>query len=88
MQHGRGAHATGPVPASTTAFLPASGFALASSATPAAAVVLDPLLSSITDTRKLAKKRFLTALNSASPAVMSPPPTKIAVYCFSLGPRV
>ncbi len=79
---------TGPVPASTTAFLPERGLALASSATPAAAVVLEPLESSITDTRKGPKNFFFTALSSASPLAMSPPPTKIAVNCFSLPPRV
>ena len=79
---------TGPVPASTTAFLPASGFALASSATPAAAVVFEPLGSSMMETRNGPKKRFFTASNSSSPLCMSPPPTKIAVYCLSLPPRV
>ena len=79
---------TGPVPASTTAFLPLSFFALASSATPAAAVVLEPFESSMTETRNGPKKRFFTASNSASPLPMSPPPTKIAVFCLSLPPRV
>ena len=79
---------TGPVPASTTAFLPLSFFALASSATPAAAVVLEPFGSSITETRNGPKNFFFTALSSASPLAMSPPPTKIAVFCFSLPPRV
>ena len=79
---------TGPVPASTTAFLPLSFFALASSATPAAAVVLEPLESSITETRNGPKKRFFTVASTASPFGMSPPPTKIAVDCLSLPPRV
>ena len=70
---------TGPVPASTTAFLPARLRFLAMTATPAAAVVLDPLESSITETRKSAKNFFFTALNRASPFAMLLPPTKIAV---------
>ena len=81
---------TGPVPASTTAFLPVTEppAALTTSATPAAAVVLEPFESSMQETRNGPKKRFFTAENTRSPAAMSPPPTKIAVDCFSLPPRV
>ena len=79
---------TGPVPASTTAFLPASGAECARQATAAAAVVFDPLLSSITDTRKPAKNFLRTASSSASPAAMSLPPMKIAVNFLSFGARV
>ena len=79
---------TGPVPASTTARLPLREPLCANHATQAAAVVLEPLLSSITETRKPAKNFFFTALNSASPSAMLEPPTKIAVNFLSLGARV
>jgi hypothetical protein len=65
--------------ADTTAFLPARERPLASCAIPAAAVVFDPLLSSMTETRKLAKNRFVTTLSKPSPAAMLLPPMKIAV---------
>ena len=55
---------------------------------PAAAVVFEPFESSITETRNGPKNFFFTAFSSASPLPMSPPPTKIAVFCFSLPPRV
>ncbi|EWS54027.1 hypothetical protein X551_03180 [Methylibium sp. T29] len=51
-------------------------------------MVFEPLLSSITDTRKLAKNFLRTALNSASPSAMLDPPTKIAVFFLSFGARV
>ena len=79
---------TGPVPASTTARLSCSDRPCASHATPAAAVVFEPLLSSSTETRKLAKNFFFTAFSSASPSAMFEPPTKIAVNFFSFGARV
>ena len=85
IEHRRGAHADRAGAGEHDGLLALERLALASSATPAAAVVLEPFESSITETRKFEKKRFFTALNTASPAVMSPPPTKIAVYCFSFG---
>jgi hypothetical protein len=51
-------------------------------------VVFEPLESSMQETRNGPKKRFRTALNTASPAAMLPPPTKIAVDFFSDPPRV
>ena len=62
MQHRGGAHADRAGAGEHDAFLPASGFALASSATAAAAVVLEPLLSSITETRKFEKEALLDRL--------------------------
>jgi hypothetical protein len=50
--------------------------------------VFEPLESSITETRNGPKKLFFTFSNSASPLAMLPPPTKIAVFCLSLPPRV
>ena len=80
---------TGPVPASTTARLPCSGRPWPSQATAAAAaVVLLPLLSSITDTRKPAKNFLRTAFNTASPSAMFEPPTNSAVFFLSFGARV
>ncbi len=77
------------MPASTTAVLPCSEpAALATSATPAAAVVFEPFESSMQETRNGPKKRFFTAANTASPSAMEPPPTKIAVDFFSEPPRV
>ena len=79
---------TGPVPAKTTAFFPAMALLAASLATAAAAVVLLPLLSSITETRKLAKNRLWMETNKACPAAILLPPTKMAVFFLSLGARV
>jgi len=79
---------TGPVPPRMTAFLPFSEPLCASQATQAAAVVFEPLESSITDTRKFEKNFFLTALNSVSPSAMLLPPMKMAVFFLSFGARV
>ena len=80
---------TGPVPAVTTARLPfRSPAAAAMRATAATAVVFEPFESSITDTRIGPKNAFFTAASSRSPAAMSVPPMKIAVWWRSLGPRV
>ena len=65
--------------ASTTASAPASGTCLAAASTAAAAVVLAPLESSITETRIGPKNVRCTCASSASPAATSEPPIKIAV---------
>ena len=79
---------TGPVPASTAARTPASGCAASTVATAAAAVVLQPLASSMTETRKSPKNCFRTAANTASARARSLPPTRIAVRRLCLGARV
>ena len=79
---------TGPVPAKTTAFLPTNMPLDASFATAAAAVVLLPLLSNITETLNPEKKQSCIVLNNFCPARMSLPPTNIAVFFLSLGARV
>ena len=56
--------------------------------TAATAVVFEPLESSIVDTRKFAKNAFVAAASSFSPADMSAPPMKIAVFFMSFGLRV
>jgi hypothetical protein len=68
--------------------LPATEPCLVRLATAAAAVVLLPLLSSITETRKSAKNFFWIALTSACPSARLLPPTNMAVYFLSLGERV
>jgi hypothetical protein len=53
-----------------------------------AAVVLQPLESCITETRKGPKNAFCTAANTSSPAVTRLPPTHTAIVLRSSGPRV
>ena len=79
---------TGPVPPRMTTFFSLIPPVLMSLATAAAAVVLLPLLSSMTDTRKSAKNTFCTASSSFSPATISLPPINRAVFFFSFGLRV
>ena len=55
-------------------------------ATAATAVVLEPFASSMTDTRSGPKNALRTAARSFSPAGMSVPPMKTAVWCRSFGP--
>ena len=81
---------TGPVPAVTTILRP---FTLPPSAcviftTAATAVVFEPFESSIIDTRIGPKNALFAAASSCSPAAMSVPPMKIAVFFRSFGPRV
>ena len=54
----------------------------------ATAVVFDPFESSMTDTRNGPKNASRTAARSRSPAAISVPPTKMAVWRRSFGPRV
>jgi len=56
--------------------------------TAATAVVFEPLESSIVETRIGPKNALLAAASSFSPADMSAPPMKIAVFFSSFGPRV
>ena len=81
---------TGPVPARITARLPATlpPALLSTHATAAAAVVFEPLLSSITETRKFEKNFLRTAFSKASPAAKLLPPTNSAVCFLSFGARV
>ena len=59
-----------------------------SNTTAAAAVVLQPLGSSMTETRKGPKKALLAASSRLSASGMREPPTKRAVFFRSFGPRV
>ncbi len=61
---------------------------LSTAITAAAAVVLAPLASSITDTRIGPKNVRFTSSSSVSPAATLEPPMKIAVCFSSSGPRV
>jgi hypothetical protein len=79
---------TGPVPPRITARVSESVITPARRATAAAAVVLQPLASIIALTRNGPKKAFWTAVNSASAAPTSVPPTHTAVCRRSAGPRV
>ena len=56
--------------------------------TAAAAVVLAPFESSITETLNPEKNLFFTASKTNSPADSELPPTNIAVFCLSFGPLV
>src|SRR5665648_205286 len=56
--------------------------------TAAVAVVLHPFASSITDVRRGPKKEPQTSLSMTSPLATSVPPTKIAEFFRSAGPRV
>ena len=81
---------TGPVPASTTARRPLTSppAARTSFTTAAAAVVFDPLGSSITETRNGPKKASRAATSRCSASGMLVPPMKRAVFFRSFGPRV
>ena len=73
---------TAPRP-STTARLPARLRAFAIRAIVVAAVVLQPLESSITETRKGPKNAFCTSAKISSPAATSLPPTHTAIVLRS-----
>jgi hypothetical protein len=60
----------------------------ASRATVVAAVVLQPLESSIADTRNGPKNASSTAASTSSPAPTLEPPTQTAMFARSFGPRV
>jgi hypothetical protein len=80
---------TGPVPAVMTTRRPRSASTVAASlCTAATAVVFDPFESSITETRSGPKKVACTSCNSRSPSGMLAPPTQIALWWRSFGPRV
>ncbi len=79
---------TGPVPARTTTFLPLTSTTPASFATAAAAVVLQPFESSITEFLTGPKKAPFTASMTASPFATSEPPTKTALFFILSPPRV
>ena len=70
---------TGPVPARIVAVAPFNSICRAAANTAAAAVVLQPLESIITETRIGPKKTLLIFSIIASPLATSDPPTKIAV---------
>ncbi len=78
---------TAPRP-STAARLPARLRAFAIRAIVVAAVVLQPLESSITETRKGPKNAFCAALKTSSPVLTSLPPTQTAIVSRSSTPRV
>ena len=81
---------TGPVPASTAARRPRTSppAARTSFTTAAAAVVFEPLGSSMTETRKGPKKALRAATSRRSASGMLEPPMKRAVFFRSFGPRV
>ena len=80
---------TGPVPPSTSAFLP---FTLPSACsvftTAATAVVFDPFESSMIDTLNGGNIESTARASSCSPAAMLVPPIQTAVLWRSFGPRV
>ena len=79
---------TGPVAPSTIALQPARFKCLRELAIAAAAVVLHPFESIITDTRIGPKNVFDTIRSSNSPLATSLPPMNIAEFFNSAGPRV
>ena len=77
---------TAPAPTITTR--PFSSTSFASLATAVAAVVLQPLESSMTETLNGPKNACLTCSSTFSPAATLEPPTQTAIVPRSFGPRV